>query len=94
MIRLLFIVVIGLLVWQLVRVAARMSTTTIEEARTVGLQEAAEHIENPILLDDYLNGRRVSREQIEALIEEGRMPSYEWRQYIFIENRELVTANR
>jgi len=92
MIRLFILFVIVLVAWMLFRMLTRKAT--LEEARTIGLQEASLHINNPILFEDYLEARRVPQEVLDSLIEEGRIPSYHWRQYIFIENRELIKANK
>ena len=86
----LFIVI--LVAWLLFRMLSRKAT--LEEARTIGLQEASFHINNPILLEDYTEARRIPREVIDSLIEEGNIPSYHWRQYTYVENRELVVAQK
>lgn len=67
---------------------------TPEQARTIGLQEAENHIQSPILLEDYVAAKRIPIERIEALIESGDMPCYHWKQYTFIENRELVSVKK
>ena len=67
---------------------------TLEEARTIGLQEARSHIHSPILLEDYAEARGIPKEKLDCLIEQGEIPSYRWRQYTYIENRELVVANK
>ena len=41
---------------------------TLEDARTIGLQEASSHINNPILLDDYIEAKRIPMEELEPLI--------------------------
>ena len=92
MIRLLFIFVALLIAWQLFRMLGREAT--IEEARTIGLQEAMSHIQSPILLEDYAEARGIPQEQLESMIEQGEIPSYRWRQYTYIENRELIDANK
>jgi len=81
-----------LVAWMLFRMLT--STSTLEEARTIGLQEASLHINNPILFEDYIEARRIPKEVLDSLIEEGRIPSYYWRQYTYIENRELIKANK
>ena len=92
MIRLLVIFVVLLVVWQLFRVLSKPAT--LEQARTIGLEEARENIQNPILLEDYLKERNISLDILESLIERGDMPIYQWRQYTFIENRELIDINK
>lgn len=92
MIRLVFVVVLLFLVWILYRMVTKQAT--LEQARTIGLQEAENHIQSPILLEDYIAAKRIPIERIEALIESGDMPSYRWRQYTFIENRELVPIEK
>jgi len=67
---------------------------TLEEARTIGLQEARSHIHNPILLEDYTQAKGIPMEELESLIEQGKIPAYRWRQYTYIENRELVFAKK
>ncbi len=86
----LFIVI--LMAWILFRMMGRKAT--IEDARTIGLQEASFHINNPILLEDYSEARGLPLEVLDSLIEEGKIPSYHWRQYTYIENRELVVAKK
>ena len=92
MIMLLMIFVVVLVVWQLYRMSSREAT--LEEARTIGLQEARSHIHSPILLEDYAEARGIPKEKLDALIEHGEIPAYRWRQYTYIENRELVVANK
>jgi hypothetical protein len=92
MIKLLMLFIVILVVWILFRMMSRKAT--IEEARTTGLQEASFHINNPILLEDYSEVRGIPKEALDSLIEEGKIPSYHWRQYTYIENRELVVANK
>ncbi len=92
MIRLLLILIVMLVAWQLFRMLSRKAT--LEEARTIGLQKASLHINNPILLEDYTVARGLPKEALDSLIEEGNIPSYHWRQYTYIENRELVVANK
>lgn len=92
MIRLVFIFVILFLVWLLFRMATKHAT--LDQARTIGLQEAEKHIHSPILLEDYVEARKIPIERMESLIESGDMPSYRWRQYTFIENRELIKVNK
>jgi len=92
MIKLLILFTIILVAWILFRKLGRKAT--LEEARTLGLQEASFHINNPILLEDYSEVREIPKEALDSLIEEGDIPSYHWRQYTFIENRELVVADK
>ncbi len=92
MIRLLIIFVVLLVAWQLFRMSSREAT--LEEARTIGLQKARLHIHSPILLEDYAEARGIPKEQLDSLIEQGKIPAYRWRQYTYIENRELVVANK
>lgn len=92
MIRLLMVFVLLLVVWQLFRMLSREAT--LEEARTIGLQEASSHIQSPILLEDYAEARGIPREKLASWIEKGEIPSYRWRQYTYIEDRELIRANK
>ncbi len=92
MIRLLIIFVVMLVAWQLFRMLSREAT--LEEARTIGLQKAKSHIHNPILLEDYTEAKRIPKEALDSLIAKGKIPAYRWRQYTYIENRELVVANK
>ena len=92
MIKLLIIFIVMLVAWQLFRMLSRKAT--LEEARTIGLQKASLHINNPILLEDYTEARGIPKEALDSLIEEGNIPSYHWRQYTYIENRELIVANK
>ena len=92
MIRLLVIFVILLVAWQLIRMSSR--ETTLEEARTIGLQEARSHIQSPILLEDYSEAKGIPKEELASWVEKGEVPSYRWRQYTYIEDRELIVANK
>ena len=92
MIKLLIPFIVILVAWVLFRRLTRKAT--LEEARTIGLQEASYHINNPILLEDYTVARGIPKEALDTLIEGGNIPSYYWRQYTYIENRELVIANK
>ena len=88
MINLLILVVLILVAWPLIK--SLNKEATLEEARTIGLQAASSYIQNPILLEDYLKAKRIPREELDALIEQEKIPSYRWRQYTYIENRELI----
>lgn len=90
MIRLIIIFVVLFLVWQIFKLSPKQAT--LEEARTIGIQEAENHIQSPILLEDYVQARGISMERMESLIERGEIPSYRWRQYTYIENRELINT--
>ncbi len=92
MIKLLIIFVVLLVAWQLFRMLSREAT--LEEARTIGLQKARSHIHSPILLEDYAEARGIPKEELDSLIEQGEIPAYRWRQYTYIEDRELVVANK
>ena len=92
MIQLLMIFVVALVAWSLFKVLNREAT--LEEARTIGLEEARSHINNPILLVDYTEARRIPEEELGSLIEQGKIPSYCWRQYTYIENRELIFVKK
>ena len=92
MIRLLIIFVVLLVAWQIFRMSSREAT--FEEARTIGLQEARSHIHSPILLEDYAEARGIAKEELYSLVEKGGIPSYRWRQYTYIEDRELIVANK
>jgi len=86
------IFVVMLVAWSLFRMLNREAT--IEEARTIGLQKASQHIHHPILLEDYIAAKRIPKEEMVSLIEQGEIPAYSWRQYTFIENRELIVAKK
>jgi len=92
MIQLLIILVAMLVAWLLFKILNR--EPTLEEARTIGLQKAREHLENPILLEDYTEASRLSREELDSLIEQGKIPAYYWRQYTYVENRELIMVEK
>ena len=92
MIRLLILFIVILIAWILFGTLGRKAT--LEDARTIGLQEASSHINNPILLEDYTVAKGIPKEALDSLIEEGKIPSYHWRQYTYIENRELVVAKK
>jgi len=92
MIRLLIILVVLLVVWQLFRKSSREAT--LEEAQTIGLQEARLHIQSPILLEYYAETRGISEETLVSLIDRGELPAYRWHQYTYVENRELVDVTR
>ncbi|PCJ37323.1 MAG: hypothetical protein COA99_12795 [Moraxellaceae bacterium] len=88
MIRLLIVFIVLVVAWQLFRMSSRQAT--LEEARTIGLQRARSHIQSPILLEDYAVARGIPEEELGSWIEKGEMPSYRWRQYTYIEDRELI----
>jgi len=92
MIRLLIICAVLLALWQLYRMLGREAT--LEEARTIGLQQASSHIQSPILLEDYAAARGIPKEKLVAWIEKGEIPSYRWRQYTYIEDRALINPNQ
>jgi len=92
MIRLLIIVAVLLIAWKLFTMSSREAT--LDEARTIGLQKARQHIHSPILLEDYAEARGIDKEELESLVEKGEIPSYRWRQYTYIEDRELIIANK
>ncbi len=92
MIRLLIILVVLLVAWQLFRMSSREAT--LEEARTIGLKKARSHIQSPILLEDYAESRGIAKEGLYSFVEKGEIPSYRWRQFTYIEDRELIVANK
>jgi len=92
MIQLLVLFIALLIAWLLFKILNR--EPTLEEARTIGLQKAREHLENPILLEDYTEASRLSREELDSLIEQGKIPAYYWRQYTYVENRELIMVEK
>ncbi|MEH6344707.1 MAG: hypothetical protein V7785_06450 [Bermanella sp.] len=84
---------VGLLViWQLMRVINEEAT--LEEARTTGLKEAGAHIQSPVLLEDYADATGISKKDLELMVERKEIPSYSWRQYTYIENRELINRGK
>ncbi len=92
MIRLLLIVVVILILLSIFRIINRKAT--IEEARTIGLEKARLQINNPILLEDYIEAKKIPMEQLVYLIEQGKIPTFRWRQYTYIENRELISVKK
>lgn len=92
MIRLLLIVVVILIIFSIFRIINRKAT--IEEARTIGLEKAKLEINNPILLEDYTEAKKIPMEQLIYLIEQGKIPTFRWRQYTYIENRELISVKK
>ena len=92
MIRLLLIVVVILILLSIFRIINRKAT--IEEARTIGLEKARLQINNPILLEDYTEAKKIPMEQLVYLIEQGKIPTFRWRQYTYIENRELISVKK
>jgi len=92
MIQLLVLFIALLIAWLLFKMMNR--EPTIEEARTIGLQKAREHLENPILLEDYIEASRLPREELDSLIEQEKIPAYYWRQYTYVENRELIIVEK
>ena len=96
MIQLIMLLLLLLAVLMLFRLSSKMKAreATLEEARTVGLQEASLHINNPILLEDYSQAKGLEMEVLTSFIEEGKMPYYLWHQYTFVENRELAYVRK
>ena len=96
MVRIIIFLVVLLIVWQVFRAAGKGGAikATLDEARTVGLQEASAYIQSPILLNDYAEARGISKEKLESMVKQEVIPSYKWHQYIFIENRELIDINK
>ncbi len=98
MIQLILLLIVIIAFWLLFRMIGKTIATskdaTLEEARTLGLHEASAHITNPILLEDYSIAKGVPLDVLESLIEEGKVPFYQWRQYTFVENRDLVMARK
>lgn len=94
MIQLIFLLLISFLVFMIFKMAKGMKPkkATLEEARSIGLEEASLHINNPILLEDYSVEKDLPIEVLLSLIEEGKMPFYHWHEYTYVENRELATA--
>lgn len=62
--------------------------TTIEEARTKGVKKVKSHLKNPVLVEDYLESRDISKDSIDSLIRQGKIKAHSWREYTFIENDE------
>lgn len=96
MIKVLIFIIGLLIIWQLIRMARATGTNvaSLEDARTVGLQEAAAHIQSPVLLEDYAKARGIPKEKLESMIEQEAIPFYQWCQYTYIENRELIDINK
>lgn len=96
MARLLIAFVVVMVLWQLYRVASKEMArkATLEEARSAGLQEAQRYIQSPILLEDYADARGIPKETLESMVEQEKIPFYIWRQFTFIENRELIDVNK
>ena len=79
----LFITVI-LIALMLIRILNK--GTTIEEARKKGINKVKHHLQNPVLVEDYIESHDISRARIDALISQGEIPAYSWRDFTFIEN--------
>lgn len=98
MIQLILLLIVIIAFWLLFRMISKtvgMSrNATLDEARTLGLHEASAHMTNPILLEDYSAAKGVPLDVLSSLIEEGKIPFYQWRQYTFVENRDLVMARK
>ena len=96
MIQLILLLLVAFAILMLLKMAknTKSQKATLEEARTVGLQEASLHINNPILLEDYSQTKGLEMEVLTSFIEDGKMPYYLWYQYTFVENRELVHARK
>jgi len=96
MIKLLIVFAALLVAWQLFKMAGRQRDlrATLEEARTTGLEEAGRHIQSAILLEDYAEARGIAKEELMTMVRQGQMPFYCWRQYTYIENRELINKNK
>ena len=96
MIQLILLLLVALAILMLLKMAksTKSQKATLEEARTLGLQEASLHINNPILFEDYAQAKGLTTDVLITLIEEGKMPFYEWRGYTFVENRELAHARK
>lgn len=96
MIRLAILLVALLALMLLFRMAikGKAKEATLEEARTIGLQEAEGHIQSPILLEDYAEARGISQEGLESMVERREIPSFRWHQYTYIENRELIDIHK
>jgi len=60
--------------------------STIEEARTKGLEEVKPYLNNPILVEDYVETKGVTQAEIDSLIRQGKISAYNWHQFTFIEN--------
>ena len=84
MIKLILLIFVVLIAWQLIRLLNK--EPGIEEARTKGLEEVKHHLKNPILVEDYVESKGVSKAEIDSLIRQGKISAYSWRQYTFIEN--------
>ena len=96
MIQLILLLLVAFAILMLLKMAknTKSQKATLEEARTVGLQEASLHINNPILLEDYSQAKGLEMEVLTSFIEEGKMPYYLWHQYTFVENRELAYGRK
>ena len=84
MIKLISFIIVILIAFLLLRFLNKK--TTIEEARNKGLEEAKAHLMNPVLVEDYVESKAISRDEVDALIRQGKISAYNWRQYTFIEN--------
>ncbi len=84
MIKLIFIIIVILIAWLLIKLLNKKAT--IEEARTKGIEEAKLHLKKPILVEDYVESKGVSKAEIDLIIRQGKILAYSWRQYTFIEN--------
>ena len=83
MIKLISFIIIILIAWQIIRLLNKEST--IEEARTKGIEEVKPYLKNPILVEDYVESKGISKAEIDSLISQGKISAYSLRQYTFIE---------
>jgi hypothetical protein len=77
-----------LLAWLILRRLNKEST--IDEARTKGINEVKPYLNSPILIEDYAESRGISKTEIESLIRQGKILAHSWRQYTFVENDEDI----
>ena len=84
MIEIISFIVVMLIAWLLIKRLNRK--ITIEEARSRGIEEVKHHLKNPVLVEDYVASRQISKAEVDSLIRQGKIPAYSWHQYTYVEN--------
>ena len=89
MIELISFIVVILIAWQIIKLLNREST--IEEARTKGVEKVKSHLKNPVLVEDYAESKGISKAEVDSLIGQGKISAYSWHQYTYVENNTDAT---
>lgn len=84
MIELISFFVVILIAWLLIKFISRKFS--IEDARTKGVEKAKAYLKSPILVEDYVESKGVSKAEVDLLIGQGKIPAYSWHGYTFVEN--------